>query len=48
MAKPGDVVLLAGKGCETALVTNQGPIEWSDVGVAQKVFAELEDNQIVA
>lgn len=48
MAKPGDVVLLAGKGCETALVTNDGPIPWSDVEEAKKVFSELEDNQIVA
>ena len=48
MAKPGDVVLLAGKGCETVLVTNDGAVPWSDVEEAKKVFAELEDNQIVA
>lgn len=48
MAKSGDVVLLAGKGCETVLVTNEGSVPWNEVAVVQKVFLELEDNQIVA
>ena len=48
MAKPGDVVALLGKGCETVLVTNDGPVEWSDRKIAERVFAELEENQIVA
>ncbi|MFA6080618.1 MAG: UDP-N-acetylmuramoyl-L-alanyl-D-glutamate--2,6-diaminopimelate ligase [Candidatus Gracilibacteria bacterium] len=35
-AEPGDTVLVAGKGCETVQVTNQGPIPWSDRGIVEE------------
>jgi UDP-N-acetylmuramoyl-L-alanyl-D-glutamate--2,6-diaminopimelate ligase len=45
-AKPGDVVLIAGKGAETVMVTNDGPIEWSDREVVKRIFDEIETNSI--
>lgn len=34
-AKKGDIVLIAGKWCETVQVTNKGPIPWSDRWVVE-------------
>ena len=30
IAQPGGLVLLAGKGSENQMITNDGPIDWSD------------------
>lgn len=46
MAKPGDAVILAGKGAESVLVTNNGSIPWSDKVVVRKVLDELEANTL--
>jgi len=40
-AKKSDIVLIAGKGCETMLVTNDGPIPWSDRKIAEEILETL-------
>jgi UDP-N-acetylmuramoyl-L-alanyl-D-glutamate--2,6-diaminopimelate ligase len=40
-AKPGDIVLLAGKGHETWNVGPNGPEPWSDREVAEEQLANL-------
>lgn len=45
-AEPGDVVLVAGKGAETAMVTNAGPIPWSDKAVVRRILEEVDANAI--
>lgn len=35
-AQAGDIVLIAGKWCETVQVTNKWPIPWSDRGIVEK------------
>ncbi len=40
-AKKWDIVLIAGKGCETVLVTNDGPIPWSDRKIAEEILGTL-------
>lgn len=40
-AKKWDIVLIAGKGCETMLVTNDGPIPWSDRKIAEEILETL-------
>jgi len=37
-AKRWDIVLIAGKGCETAQITNNWPIPWSDRKVAEEIL----------
>ncbi|MBP7773820.1 UDP-N-acetylmuramoyl-L-alanyl-D-glutamate--2,6-diaminopimelate ligase [Candidatus Gracilibacteria bacterium] len=37
-AQKGDIVLIAGKGCETVQVTNAGPIPWSDRGIVEELL----------
>jgi UDP-N-acetylmuramoyl-L-alanyl-D-glutamate--2,6-diaminopimelate ligase len=48
MAEPGDVVLVAGKGAETVMVTNAGSVPWSDKAVVRKILEELDANTIPA
>lgn len=45
-AEPGDVVLIAGKGAETVMVTNSGPVPWNDKAVVRRILEELESNVI--
>lgn len=45
-AEPGDVVLVAGKGAETVMVTNAGPIPWSDKAVVRRILEEVDANAI--
>lgn len=40
-AEEWNIVLIAGKGCETAQITNDWPIPWSDRGIAEKVLDSL-------
>ena len=40
-AKKWDIVLIAGKGCETAQITNDWPIPWSDRKVAEEILETL-------
>lgn len=47
-AEAGDVVLIAGKGAETVMVTNAGPVPWSDKAVVRKILEELDANTIPA
>jgi len=46
-AEPGDVVLVAGKWDEHAMITNEWPVKWHDKHVIQKIFKEIEDNSII-
>ena len=39
-AKPGDTVLLAGKGHEQSILTATGPVPWSDVDVVTEALQE--------
>lgn len=43
-AEPGDVVLLAGKGAETVMVTNSGSIPWNDAETTRRILEEMESN----
>jgi hypothetical protein len=47
MAKPNDIILLAGKWAEEVIVRNSGPEPWSDVQVVKRVAKEIQQNQIV-
>jgi UDP-N-acetylmuramoyl-L-alanyl-D-glutamate--2,6-diaminopimelate ligase len=40
-ARPGDVVLLAGKGHEQSIITASGPIPWDEKAEAAKALAKL-------
>jgi UDP-N-acetylmuramoyl-L-alanyl-D-glutamate--2,6-diaminopimelate ligase len=41
LARPGDVVLIAGKGHETWNMGPDGPVPWSDRGTAEELLAEM-------
>lgn len=41
LARPNDIVLLAGKGHEASLATAAGPIEWDEAAVARSALAEM-------
>lgn len=47
MAKKDDIVLLAGKWDEHALITNEGPQKWHERSVAEEILAEIDDNQVI-
>ena len=47
MAKPGDIVLIAGKGDEHTMVTNKGVIPWHDKTIAQEILKDIDDNKIL-
>jgi UDP-N-acetylmuramoyl-L-alanyl-D-glutamate--2,6-diaminopimelate ligase len=40
-ARPGDVVLLAGKGHEQSILYADGPLPWNERAVAEAVLAEM-------
>lgn len=46
MARPDDIILLAGKGAEEVIVRNTGAEPWSDVQMVQKIAREIQQNQI--
>jgi UDP-N-acetylmuramoyl-L-alanyl-D-glutamate--2,6-diaminopimelate ligase len=41
LARPHDIVLLAGKGHEPTLALRDGPVEWSESGVAREALNEM-------
>jgi UDP-N-acetylmuramoyl-L-alanyl-D-glutamate--2,6-diaminopimelate ligase len=41
MARPGDIVLLAGKGHEPSLALKDGPLAWNEAAVAREALNEL-------
>ena len=46
MAQSTDVILIAGKGCETVQVTNAGSIPWQDTQVVRRILREIEENTL--
>ena len=40
-AKPGDIVLLAGKGHETSIIVGTDPRPWNERAVAEEVLAGM-------
>ncbi len=40
-ARPGDVVLLAGKGHEASILYGDGPIPWDEAAVAREALAAM-------
>ena len=40
-ARPGDIVLLAGKGHEPTILYADGPVPWDEAGVARAALAQL-------
>jgi UDP-N-acetylmuramyl tripeptide synthase len=47
MAHPTDVLLFAGKGAESVMITQAGPIPWSDKGVIERILMEIEAQVMV-
>ncbi|MBP9812393.1 UDP-N-acetylmuramoyl-L-alanyl-D-glutamate--2,6-diaminopimelate ligase [Candidatus Gracilibacteria bacterium] len=47
MLHTGDVLLAAGKGAETVLVTQSGPVPWNDRKVIERILMEIE-SQVIA
>jgi UDP-N-acetylmuramoyl-L-alanyl-D-glutamate--2,6-diaminopimelate ligase len=41
VARPGDIVLLAGKGHESTLARAEGPIPWDEAALARAALANL-------
>jgi UDP-N-acetylmuramoyl-L-alanyl-D-glutamate--2,6-diaminopimelate ligase len=41
LARPGDIVLLAGKGHEATLASKDGPIPWDEAALARAALADL-------
>ena len=41
LARPGDVVILAGKGHERTLATREGPVPWDEAASARRALASL-------
>lgn len=48
MAKKDDIILLAGKGDEHVMVTNQGHIPWHDKTIVCDILKEIDDNTIIS
>lgn len=46
MAEAWDVVLIAGKGAETAQITNRWPISWDDRDVTRNILEEIDRNRL--
>lgn len=47
MAKKDDLILLAGKWDEHALITNQWPIQWHERTIVESILKDIEDNTIL-
>ena len=47
IAESDDIILLAGKWDEHILVTNNGPIEWHDRTIVEKILKDIDDNTLV-
>jgi UDP-N-acetylmuramoyl-L-alanyl-D-glutamate--2,6-diaminopimelate ligase len=42
MAKPGDLVVLTGKGSETSMQLSNKRIPWSEEGAVRKIMGDLK------
>ncbi len=47
MAKPDDIILLAGKWDEHTLMTNDWPIEWHEKTLVENMLKDIEDNTVI-
>lgn len=47
MAQKWDLILVAGKGDEHVLVTNNGPVEWHERSIIEEMLKDIEDNTII-
>jgi UDP-N-acetylmuramoyl-L-alanyl-D-glutamate--2,6-diaminopimelate ligase len=47
-AKEGDTLLLAWKGDEHVMITNNGAIEWHDRTFAESILKDIDDNKIMS
>jgi len=47
MAKKDDIILLAWKWDEHSMITNDGPIDWHDKTIVEKILKEIDDNTII-
>ena len=46
-AKPGDIILIAGKWDEHAMLTNAGAVEWHERTIVENMLKEIDDNTII-
>ncbi|MFK7780541.1 MAG: UDP-N-acetylmuramoyl-L-alanyl-D-glutamate--2,6-diaminopimelate ligase [Candidatus Gracilibacteria bacterium] len=46
-AEKNDVVLIAGKGDEHVMMTNEGPVEWHDKQVILDILKGIDDNKVI-
>lgn len=46
-AKKGDIILLAGKGDEHLLMTNNGPVEYHERTIVEQMMKEIDDNTVM-
>lgn len=47
MGKKDDIILIAGKGDEHSMITNNGPIEWHDKSIVEEILQWIDDNKIM-
>ncbi len=47
MAKKDDIILLAGKWDEHALLTNDGPVEWHEKTIVEQMLKKIDGNTIL-
>jgi UDP-N-acetylmuramoyl-L-alanyl-D-glutamate--2,6-diaminopimelate ligase len=47
MAKKDDLILLAGKWDEHALLTNHGAVDWHERTIVEEILKEIDDNTIL-
>lgn len=47
MAKKGDLILIAWKGDEHMLMTNEGPVEWHERTIVEKMLQDIDGNTII-
>ncbi len=46
-AKKNDIILIAGKGDEHSLITNNWPIEWHDRTIVEEILKSIDDNKVI-
>jgi UDP-N-acetylmuramoyl-L-alanyl-D-glutamate--2,6-diaminopimelate ligase len=47
MAKKGDLILIAGKGDEHMLMTNEGPVKWHERTIVEQMLKDIDDNTVI-
>lgn len=48
LAEENDIILVAGKGDEHVMVTNQWNVDWNDKAVVQELIKEIDDNKVIS